>query len=74
METLLIEVFKTTIEHHKDADRLRAQLVAVYPRLQINFDLDDCDRIMRVVGHDLPIREIITIAATLGYTISTLPD
>lgn len=44
----MIEVFKTNITQVDQAERLKAELTNRLPVARINFDLDDCDHILRV--------------------------
>ena len=47
----MIEVYKTNVADKSTADETAQLLSAHYPGLKINFDLDDCDRILRIEGH-----------------------
>lgn len=44
----MIEIFATNIRSIKDARTIEGLLSIVFPRLDVNFDLDDRDRILRV--------------------------
>lgn len=44
----MVEVFKTNVIHAAVAERLRAELSDLLPVAKINFDLEDCDHILRV--------------------------
>lgn len=46
----MVEVFKTNIENKLEAERIRELLLDHLPDCRINFDLDDCDKILRVEG------------------------
>ncbi len=48
----MIEVYKTNIEKRKAAKRVRKMLHQKFPDLLINFDLEDCDNIMRVENRE----------------------
>ena len=43
-----VEVFRTSVETRTEADRMAALLSKEFPGARINFDLDDCDRILRI--------------------------
>ncbi|WP_339814162.1 hypothetical protein [uncultured Imperialibacter sp.] len=47
----MVEVFKTTVDNHVQAFRLLEAIHRAFPDYSANFDLDDCDRILRVVSH-----------------------
>jgi hypothetical protein len=44
----MVEVFKTDIHQSNVADQVRADLLAKFPACKINFDLGDCDHILRI--------------------------
>jgi hypothetical protein len=69
-----IEVFKTEVTNRVEAERLKNVLLQLYPGCSINFDLDDCDNILRMEGEDLDPIEIERFTEELGYCISGLPD
>ena len=46
----MVEVFKTNVQHEHDAVVILEQLSRRYPMHRINFDLDDCDKILRLEG------------------------
>ncbi len=46
----MVEVFATNVEEVAKANRLVAVLQQHLPGCRINFDLEDCDRILRVEG------------------------
>ena len=48
----MIEVFKTSVNSKHQAEILVAALQRVFPEYKANFDLDDSDRILRVVNND----------------------
>lgn len=45
---MMIEVFKTNVDNPEEAERLIAELKELLPLTSINFDLEDCDKILRV--------------------------
>jgi hypothetical protein len=58
-----IEVFKTNVKRKKDAQRLASALHSRFPKYKINFDMDDCDRILRVEtrGEMVNAKEIMKV-------------
>ena len=44
----MIEVFKTSITDHTLAAAVRERIHRAFPRYKANFDLEDCDHILRV--------------------------
>ena len=55
----MIEVFKTNVRTKKQAGKILARLSIQYPKAKINFDLSDCDKILRVEGKNISNEEII---------------
>lgn len=71
-----IEVFKTNVEQKLDAERLKRALLDYFPLYRINFDLHDCDKILRVESHNGSIdnERIMEAVGDFGYVIEELPD
>ena len=44
----MVEVFKTNIQRKRTAAKIKMELLLLFPDCKINFDLDDCDRILRI--------------------------
>jgi len=55
----MIEVFKTNLKKKSQAEKILKALQNKFAHLKINFDLDDCDKILRVEGSSIQIEEII---------------
>jgi hypothetical protein len=73
MET--VEVFKTNVETGEQAEQLITLIVQNFPQYAVNFDLDDCDRILRVKS-SISIQEasLIAILQKNGYDAAVLSD
>lgn len=63
----MIEVFKTNIVETKIADVIIAQLQNHFPEGKINFDLEDCDRILRIENHYIEPIAVIKVLAENNY-------
>ncbi len=48
----MVEVFKTNVSDHHQAEKFLDIFRSQFPDHKINFDLDDCDRILRVEGNN----------------------
>lgn len=46
----MVEVFKTNVTDQKQAAMLLEILNLYFPDHKVNFDLDDCDKVLRVEG------------------------
>ncbi|WP_194766485.1 hypothetical protein [Tamlana sp. I1] len=45
-----VEIFKTNVTHNQLANKIVADLKQLYPEYRINFDLEDCDKVLRIVS------------------------
>jgi hypothetical protein len=64
-----IEIFRTDVYDRAEADMIVQQLNAAFTAYLINFDLHDCDRILRIEnrsGRVAPER-VIKMMQQLGY-------
>lgn len=68
----MVEVFKTNVRKIRDAKRIVQKLGEEFPKHKINFDLSDCDRILRVQGHTILERKIISIVTSLNHKCEIL--
>jgi len=70
---MMVEVFKTNVEAPDESARIIEELLQRYPQSRINFDLSDCDRILRVEGEKVHAGGIIELMAAIGYVCEVLP-
>ena len=68
----MVEIFKTNVHDVLQAERITELLNTHFPAFMINFDLHDCDKILRVKGESIPIDEIVTIVSANGFQCSLL--
>ena len=68
----MIEVFKTNVEEATHAKNLVALLLQHFPASRINFDLHDCDKILRVEGDDFIPEKVIGLVKENGFTCHVL--
>lgn len=68
----MIEVFKTNVETASDANNIVQILLQRFPGSRINFDLQDCDKILRVEGKDFCTETIIAFMKEKGFHCSVL--
>jgi DNA phosphorothioation-dependent restriction protein DptG len=45
-----VEVFRTNVGNLKAADEIVEAVVSLFPHLQVTFDLEDCDNVLRIAG------------------------
>lgn len=68
----MVEVFKTNVPNTRQAKLIIQKLAEVFPEHKINFDLSDCDRILRIQGNDILEGRIISIVTSLNYRCEIL--
>lgn len=68
----MVEVFKTNITHQLAAEEVINELKRSVPVTRVNFDLHDCDRILRVEAHHIPVTQIIGILRAMGHYCEVL--
>ncbi|MXO03966.1 hypothetical protein [Flavobacterium sp. HBTb2-11-1] len=64
----VVEIFKTNVQEESDRDYVVAVIQNQFPDYKINFDLEDCDKILRVEGVDLQCDSVVDYVSRLGYT------
>ena len=71
---MFVEVFKTNVQQNSIANRIVTRLSRSYPDFKINFDLDDCDKILRIETNSFYINpeEIIGILRKEGFCCELL--
>jgi len=68
----MVEVFKTNVESTREAKLIVKKLAQAFPAHKINFDLSDCDRILRVEGDHILENKITGIVTSLNYECKML--
>ena len=68
----MVEIFKTNVTEHSQAEKIIALLKMRFPYHSVNFDLHDCDKILRVKGDSVLINEIEDLVSTAGFYCSVL--
>jgi hypothetical protein len=70
----MVEVFKTNIDNRELAAQLRDELLNLFPGTRINFDLEDCDRILRIESAECIAAEIERVVLSKGFWCEILED
>jgi hypothetical protein len=68
----MVEVFKTNIDNRELAAQLRLELLELFPNTRINFDLEDCDKILRIESAECIAVEIERIVLSKGFWCEVL--
>jgi hypothetical protein len=73
----MVEVFVTNVTKKKDSAFLTKELLKRFPHSEINFDLEDSDRILRIepIGQ-MPVacQAVILYLNSLGFRCDLLND
>ena len=72
----MVEVFKTNVTNQKQADMLVDRIQKTFADYCVNFDLADCDRILRVKRScgSIESYKLIGILKDFGFYAEILPD
>jgi len=68
----MVEIFKTDVYDMMQAEQIIVLLNQHFPAFMINFDLHDCDKILRIKGESIPVNEIVDIVSSSGFHCSVL--
>jgi hypothetical protein len=72
MFTPMIEVFKTDVQQPGTANLLIAKLLLLFPGSKVNFDLEDCDRVLRLEGESICSEKTAQLLKASGYRCEVL--
>jgi hypothetical protein len=72
----MVEVFKTNVETDEQATQLAHQICEAFTGYAVNFDLDDCDRVLRVHSTTGSVQSemLINLLNDCGFDAAVLPD
>lgn len=72
----MVEVFKTDVQETERAERITTLLLERFPEYKINFDLGDCEKILRVENRmgEVECCEITKIVESFEYKIEVIAD
>jgi len=68
----MVEVFKTNVQEDFQAQQLVNVLLRHFPDSKINFDLEDCDKVLRVEGRNLVTVKLVTLVEENGFSCREL--
>lgn len=69
----MLEVFATNVLHATDAAKLETLLTRALPDCTFNFDLEDCDRIFRIISKEDVTEKVIALFRENDFSCSVLP-
>jgi len=68
----MVEVFKTNVQKKAQSKMLLCILSEKFPSFKINFDLSDCDKVLRVEGNNIEALRIMILVKKHGFTCEIL--
>ncbi len=68
----MVEIFKTNVTDGVQAGLLLQLLHAQWPQYLANFDLEDCDRILRIESDSVENEKILSLMHLQGYVCEVL--
>ncbi|UUF13775.1 MULTISPECIES: hypothetical protein [Flavobacterium] len=69
----MIEVFKTNVQEVEQSVMIVGKLLEHFPNSIVNFDLEDCDKILRVHAASIANHKIIELLNSHGFHCEALP-
>lgn len=68
----MVEIFKTNVQEPGTAQLLLRLLSHNFPNSRVNFDLQDCDKVLRVEGEWVQAERVIELVCACGYEAAVL--
>ena len=68
----MVYIFKTSVASQMNAKTLNKHLEEIKEIKQWNFDLEDCDNILRIVADKLDTTNLINLLTALGFDCKEL--
>ena len=68
----MVEVFKTNVQKKTQSKMLLCILFEAFPSFKINFDLSDCDKVLRVEGDNMEALRIMMLVKEYGFVCEVL--
>lgn len=68
-----IEIFKTNVNDPRSAAKIIRSLKSGFPSYRFNFDLEDCDKILRTEGESIEVDRICRQVNLTGFECEVIP-
>ncbi len=68
----MVEAFKANVHKKTQSKMLLCILSEAFPSFKINFDLSDCDRVLKVEGDSMEAFRIMILVKEYGFTCEML--
>jgi hypothetical protein len=63
----MVEIFSTNVRRASQAKEIVAFLTIQFPGIKINFDLSDCDRVLKIAGKNLVPEKVMIMVRQKGF-------
>lgn len=63
-----IVIFKTNVKTRENADMVIDHITRMQPVGRVNFDLGDCDKILRIEAEEIQAQSISKLLLDLGFS------
>jgi hypothetical protein len=70
----MVWIFKTSVSTETQVEALAPDLNTSIGNVKWNFDLQDCDRILRIEANRLSSEKVISFLQSRGYECVEFPD
>jgi len=67
-----VEVFRTNVLTATQAARLLRLMNDRFPNYKVNFDLEDCDKVLRVEADEVFVDDVIGLLTERGFACDVL--
>jgi tRNA G26 N,N-dimethylase Trm1 len=67
-----VEVFKTSVDNKQQAKSLIEEMSQDFPGIKVNFDLEDCAKILRIEATNIQPPVIVEILKRKGFECEVL--
>ena len=68
----MVEVFKTNVQKKAQSKLLLCILSETFPSFKINFDLSDCDKVLRIEGYNIEALSLVILVKQHGFACEVL--
>ena len=70
----MIEVFKTNVQNPESAEKIATALSTHFGYPNVDFDLEDCDKVLRIEADNISNAKVIKLLQEWGCQCEVLPD
>lgn len=68
----MVEVFRTNVRKQAEAYKVVSLLRRYFPDGRINFDLEDCDKVLRVEAEQICVETVVALVTEHGFVCDVL--